>query len=71
MATASDRYRQVEPVIQRRPRGDYFAASAPGSALSIGVTAESLEGARERFYEERDAWVRLCEAPAPSFANPS
>jgi hypothetical protein len=72
MVSLADRYRQVEPVISQRPAGDYFAVSAPGSALSIGVTADSVEEAREPFYTEREEWVRLSEAPAPrDFANPS
>ena len=62
---------RVEPAVRERPGGDYFAASPPGSSLSIGVTGGTEAEARTRFYEARAAWIVLSEAPTESFAKPS
>ena len=59
--SSGDLIRRVEPAIIPRLSGGYLAASAPGSSLSIGVTAMTEEEARSLFYDEREAWASLSE----------
>lgn len=66
MDGTTERIGDIRPNLIRRASGGWLAIAPKGLALTIGVTASSEDGAREKF---RSVYNRLIEILAEKILN--
>lgn len=65
MVHGERRILETRPLLVQRAGGGWLAVSEPGSALRIGVAAQTEESARESFANALRQWARLSELEHP------
>ena len=54
----ADKFRDIQPHITSRVSGGWLAATPQGAVLSIGVTGDTEQDAKKRFYDTLDKWAQ-------------